>query len=74
MPENPYSTLALIPGTYDWFGNGQLHTNCQSRMVFILSEANLADLPDYEPGTFAATFGMAEVYQKTPSGLWIEVG
>lgn len=74
MPENPYMELSLIPGTYDYYANGKLTANCQSRMVFILSEANLADLPDYEPGTFAATFGMANVYQKTPAGLWIEVG
>lgn len=74
MPENPYMELALIPGTYDYYANGELITNRQSRIVFVLSESQLAELPDYSPGTIAATFGLSEVWQKTPAGAWIEVG
>ncbi len=74
MPENPYMELALIPGTYDYYANGELTTNCQSRIVFVLSQSQLAMLPDYAPGTIAATFGLSEIWQKTPAGLWIEVG
>lgn len=74
MPgENLYFKMALVPGTYDAVVDGELKTNCKSRIVFVGSEADLANLPEYEPGTVAATYGLANVWQLNASGTWVEV-
>lgn len=73
MPDNPYLKLALIPGTFDVLANGELKTNVQARLVFVPNQAGLASLPDYDPGTFAATFGLGTLWQKKADGSWAEV-
>lgn len=71
--EDAYFKYALVPGTYDAVVNGELKTNCQSRIVFVPSEADLADLPEYAPGMLAATYGMDTVWQLDDTGNWIEI-
>lgn len=64
--------MALIPGLCDVYANGELKTNVQSRIVFVDSEASLANIGNYEIGTFAATLGCEKVWQKTANG-WTPV-
>ena len=52
---------------------GELKTNCQSRIVFVTAESDLANLPEYAPGTLAATYGLDSVWQLDDSGTWVEV-
>lgn len=74
MPrEDLYFKMALVPGTYDAVVDGELKTNCQSRIVFVTSESDLANLPEYAPGTLAATYGLDSVWQLDDSGTWVEV-
>ena len=74
MPrEDLYFKMALVPGTYDAVVDGELKTNCQSRIVFVKAESDLANLPEYAPGTLAATYGLDSVWQLDDSGTWVEV-
>lgn len=73
MPESVYYKLQLIPGTYDYVADGELVANVQSRIIYVESQSDLAGLPDYAPGTMAATYGLGHVYQKSPSGTWTEI-
>lgn len=65
--------LALVLGTCDTMVNGSLVTNALCRVVFVETEAQLATLPAYEPGTFAALYGLGKLWQKTPAGEWAVV-
>ena len=71
--EDAYFKYGMIPGTYDAVVNGELKTNCQSRIVFVSAESDLANLPEYAPGTLAATYGLDSVWQLDDSGTWVEV-
>ena len=65
--------LMLMLGTCDTMVNGSLVTNALCRVVFVETEAQLATLPAYEPGTFAALYGLGSLWQKTPAGEWTAV-
>lgn len=71
--EDAYFKYGMLPGTYDAVVDGELKTNCQSRIVFVTAESDLANLPEYAPGTLAATYGLDSVWQLDDSGTWVEV-
>lgn len=60
-------------GVYDAIIDGELIREIPCRAVMVTAESDLANLPDYQPGTLAFTAGFATMWQKDAEGTWQEV-
>lgn len=53
--------------------DGVLREDVPCKGVMVTAESDLANLPDYQPGTLAFTAGFASMWQKSAAGTWQEV-
>ena len=50
--------------------DGVLREDVPCKGVMVTAESDLANLPDYQPGTIAFTAGFGSMWQKDASGEW----
>ena len=53
--------------------DGVLREDVPCKGVMVTAESDLANLPDYQPGTLAFTAGFGSMWQKDAEGTWQEV-
>lgn len=79
MPKNEQAvnnipTRVIQDGTHSAVINGEIVHNIPSKMVYISDESELDLFTDEMPvGTYAATYGGANVWQLNAAGVWVEV-
>jgi len=68
-----YSDVVNARGNEDYVQDGVIYKNESMQMVLISDATELDLLTDYEPGAIAHTAGFHTMWQKSPSGDWIEM-
>lgn len=68
-----YSDVVNARGNEDYVQDGIIHRNESMQMVLISNASDLDLLTEYEPGTIAHTAGFHTMWQKSPSGDWVEM-
>ena len=68
-----YSDVVNARGNEDYVQDGIIHKNESMQMVLVSDATDLNLLTDYEPGTIAHTAGFHTMWQKSPSGDWVEM-
>ncbi len=53
--------------------DGVLREDIPAKEVQVRSENDLANLPNYQPGTLAYTAGFKKIWHKAADGTWVEV-
>jgi hypothetical protein len=53
--------------------DGVLREDVPCKGVMVTAESDLANLPDYQPGTIAFVAGFASMWQKSAAGTWVEL-
>lgn len=53
--------------------DGVLREDVPCKGVMVTAESDLANLPDYQPGTIAFVAGFGSMWQKDATGTWQEV-
>ena len=53
--------------------DGVLREDVPCKGVMVTAESDLANLPDYQPGTIAFTAGFGSMWQKAADGDWEEI-
>lgn len=67
-----YSDVVNARGNTDYVSNGKVCKNASMQMVLVSGTQDLDLLSGYEPGTIAYTAGLKNMWQKSPSGQWVE--
>lgn len=68
-----YSDVVNARGNEDYVKNGKIYKNESMQMVLVSDSTELDLLTDYEPGTIAHTAAFHTMWQKSPSGDWVEM-
>ena len=61
-------------GVLDVVVDGVLKEDYPCKAVMVESSSDLANLPDYAPGTIAFTAGFGTMWQKDSDGTWQTLG
>lgn len=54
-------------------GEGKILRDVASKLIYVVSEDNLDELWEEQPGTIAAMYGLGQMWQKLPDGTWTEI-
>ena len=53
--------------------DGKVLEDVPCKGVMVTAESDLANLPDYQPGTIAFVAGFGSMWQKSAAGTWVEL-
>ena len=53
--------------------DGVLREDVPCKGVMVTAESDLANLPDYQPGTIAFVAGFGSMWQLSAAGTWVEL-
>lgn len=69
-----YPVITDVPSVgMDYVKDGVLHRGATGGGVLVESEADLAELPAYRPGTLAHTAGFQKIWETDTDGEWVSV-
>ena len=75
MKENIFTNncmKALQWSMYDAVKNGELVRDIPARLIYVADSTERDALENVEAGTFAATYGLGSIWQRTGSGTWVD--
>lgn len=72
IPVPTYVDVINARGNTDYVQNGEVCKNASMQMVLVSGNQDLNLLSGYEPGTIAYTAGLQTMWQKSPTGTWVE--
>lgn len=69
-----YEVVTSVPTTgIDYVKDGVLYRGSTGGGVLVESESDLAELPEYRPGTLAHTAGYQKVWETDSDGQWVTI-
>lgn len=67
-----YSDVVNARANTDYVIGNNVFKNASMQMILVSGVQDISLLSGYEPGTIAYTAGLKNMWQKSPSGEWVE--